>query len=136
MSDDLITPENVSKDLLKSIFDAALLDVSFDSDGDILVKEKCKCFVMPNAEQKRIRVMTFFGFKASASDAAKYACINDINSNYVMVRAALQNKTRLAFTYDLSLEGGVTKKAVVAMVKRFCSIPHAAVSDYGKEIVE
>lgn len=35
MSNDLITPENLSKELLYSIFDAAFMEASWDSEGDL-----------------------------------------------------------------------------------------------------
>ena len=135
MSDDLITPENVSNDLLMSVFEAAFMDASYDSDGDIMVKDKCRCWVFPDKQMRRVRLMVLFGFKSTAREMDKLTCVNKINSDYILVRATVQD-TKLKFTYDVSLEGGVNKRAFVMLVKRFCSIPHEAVNDYGKELVD
>jgi hypothetical protein len=135
MADELITIENVSKDLLKSIFDTALMDVSFDSDGDILINEQIKCFVILDKEKRRINLLSQFTFKPTAQEYEKLKCANQINERYLIIRAVV-HENRLRFTYDLNLDGGVTHKALVLLVKRFCSIPRAAVLDLGKELVE
>ena len=135
MSDELITAENVSKELLKSVFDAAFMEVSYDSDGDIMVKERCRCYVFPDKEQHRIWLLVRFDFKPTVGDYEKLACVNEINTNYLIVRAGVRGNV-LQFTHDLSLDGGITRKALVLLVKRFCSIPHDAVADYGKDLVE
>jgi len=135
MQEELITVDNVTKDMLKSLFDAAFMETTFDKDGDLVVKEKCKCMVLIDKEKRRVMLMTLFGFKSSAKENDKLVCVNEINRNYIIVRASANDGT-LRFSYDISLDGGVSKKALVLLVKRFCSIPHAAVMDYGKEIVD
>lgn len=135
MADDMITAENLSRELLKSVFDAAFMDVAFDSDGDIIVKDGCKCYVLPDKDKRRILLLTQFGFKPSADESEKLMCANKINAEYIMVRAYATDKS-LRFTYDIILDGGITRKAFVFAVKRFCTIPHAAVQDHGMNIVE
>jgi hypothetical protein len=135
MSEELITLENVSKDMLKAIFDAALMDTTLDSDGDILIKDRCRVYVLPDVERRRIRLLAQFGFVPSASEHAKLDCANRINSDYIIVRASVHGD-KLRFSYDVSLDGGITKKAMALLVKRFCSIPQEAVADYGKDIVQ
>ena len=135
MADDQITPENVSNELLMSVFEAAFMDASYDSDGDIMVKDKCRCWVFPDKNMRRIRLMVLFGFKSGTRELEKLNCVNQINSDYILVRATVQGE-KLKFSYDVSLEGGINKRAFVMLVKRFCSIPHEAVNDYGKDIVE
>jgi hypothetical protein len=135
MSDDVITIDNVSKELLKSVLDAALMETSLDSDGDIIVKEQCRCYVLLDKDKRRIMLLTQFGFKPSASEGDKLVCANKINRDYIIVRAVVGEKS-MRFTYDLSLDGGITRKALALLVKRFCSIPYAALSDYGKDLVE
>lgn len=39
MAEEVIYPENLSKDLLKSLLLDAYMDVTVDNDGDILVKD-------------------------------------------------------------------------------------------------
>lgn len=136
VTDDLITPDNVSNELLLSLFDAAFMETRVDDDGDIQVLDQCGCWVVPSKEKKRIRLFTFFRFSPSATELQQLTCANEINKSYVIVKTAVGKGGRLTFEHDLSLEGGVTRKAVVLLVKRFCSIPHPAIEDLGKEIIE
>jgi len=138
MQDEMITPDNLSKELLKSVFEAAYMDVSYDKDGDVKVKEKVTCFVFPNEKWKdRITLCAIFGFKPNATPTQRLECANRINSEYAIIRAVVGKNDTLRFTYDILLEGGgVSKKALVLKVKRFCSIPHDAVADCGADLIE
>ena len=56
MSNDLITPDNLSKELLQSIYDDAYMNVSFDNDGDLKVSDGgINCLVLPSDRSDRIR---------------------------------------------------------------------------------
>jgi hypothetical protein len=136
MSNELITTDNLSRELLKSVFDAAFMATSTDSDGDIIVQEQCRCIVMPDKEKRRIWLLTQYGFKSTATEIEKMICANKINKDYIIVRAAVIDKT-LRFTYDIVLDGdGVAPKSLVLLVKRFCTIAPQAAGDYGKDILE
>ena len=136
MTDELITPDNLSKELLKSVLDAAFMETSFDSDGDLKVKDSVNCFIFPNEERKdRVRLLTFFGFKPEASELLRLQAVNRINAEYIIVRAVVGNNNAMRITWDIPIAGGITKKAFVLAVKRFCSIPHDAVSDCAKDVV-
>jgi hypothetical protein len=136
MPEDLITPENLSKELLYSIFDAAYMDVSYDSDGDLMIQDDVRCFVIPNEKTKdRIRLFTLFGFNPESSELDRLESVNRINNTYIMVRATSSNNDTLFFDYDICVKGGITRKNLVLTVKRFCSIPRDAVSEYCKGIV-
>jgi len=136
MSEELITPEDLSKELLKSIFDAAFMDASYDEDGDLRVKEQVTCYVYPSERRDRIRLLAQFAFKSSVSQLERLECANRINDEYIIVKAAVGQNDRLRFIYDIPTAGGITKKALVLTLKRFCSIPHEAVREYGRELVE
>jgi hypothetical protein len=136
MTTERITTENVSRELIKSTFDAAFMETSLDNDGDVIVKDACICLVIPDKEKRRIWLLTQFSFKPSASDAEKLTCANMINKDYIIVRACAVDKI-LRFSYDIVLDGdGITPKSLVFLVKRFCSIPRQAIQDYGINIVE
>lgn len=136
MSEELITPENLSKELLKSVLDAAFMEAYFDQDGDLTVKEHVTCYLYPSQSRDRIRFMAQFKFKPGADLLERLECVNHINEEYVVVRASVGANDRLRFTYDLPTAGGITRKALVLTLKRFCSIPHEAVREYGADLVE
>ena len=39
MSNDLVTPDNLSKEVLRDLYDAAIMSTSFDDDGDLKVSD-------------------------------------------------------------------------------------------------
>jgi len=131
-----ITSDNVSTALLKETLDTACMNTFIDSDGDVGVKEQCTCYVLPNRDQRRIRLLTVYRFTDKAREPEKMFCANKINSDYILVRASASER-QLVFTYDLSLEGdGVTPRSLVMLIKRFCSIVPVAALDYGQGILE
>ncbi|MFH1861324.1 MAG: YbjN domain-containing protein [bacterium] len=137
MPEELITPENLTTELIREVFETALMDWSYDDEGDIKVKEQVNCFVLPEEERKdRIRLLTLFRFKKEASMQQRYECVNNINREYIVVRAVVGKNEMLLFNYDILVAGGITKRALVLAVKRFCSIPRNALEDFGADLVE
>ena len=135
MQEELITTDNISQELLKSVFDAAFMDPTVDGDGDILIKDDVKVYVRLGDKKDRIRFICQFGFTEDSSPLARLQCVNLINTEYIMARAHVTDTT-LIFNYDLLVSGGLSKKALVMALKRFASIPRDAVADHGKGIVE
>ena len=125
---DLITPETLSKETLKSIFDAALLETSYDSDGDLRVRDDLRCWVFPRDD--RIRLAALFGFKSQASRLQRLEFVNRLNSNWIIVRATVgERNDNLWFDHDIPLRGGVPPITIVQATKRFLSIIGPAVRD-------
>lgn len=134
MTEELITPENLSKELLKSVFDAAYMDTSYDDEGDLRVKEGLRCYVLlPSEAKDRIKLLTGFGFKPETSEQQRLEFVNELNKQYIVVKASAR-KDSLQFEYDILMSGGITKKALVLMVKRFCGIPLGAIEDIEKQL--
>lgn len=135
MPETLITSENLSPELLKSVFDAAFMEASLEKDGEIIVQEDIRVRIRVNEGKDRIRLASIFGFTPNSQPLARLECANLINSNYIVVCATAEENL-LFVRYDLMVAGGITGKALVMAVKRFGSIPRKAIADYGKEIVE
>ncbi len=137
MTEELITPENLSKERLKSVLDAAFMETSYDQDGDLRVHDRVKCLVLPNQERKdRIQLVALFGFKPESTELERLQAVNRINAEYIIVRAVVGKNDILSFTWDLPVAGGLTPKAFVLAVKRFCAIPHPAIAECASEVVE
>ena len=137
MSEDQITTENLTKELLKSVLDAAFMETRYDQEGDLVVKDSVSCFVLPNEAKSRIKLMTLFGFKPSATRLERLECMNNINYDYAIVKTyARPESNALTFSYDLNIEGGLSKKAFVLSLKRFCAIVRPAVQEYGQNVGE
>lgn len=118
---DLITLENLSKEILKSLFDAAFMETSYDSDGDLRVKDGLSCWVLPSED--RIKLLAAFGFDARATRAQRLEFVNRVNREYIIVRASMGDRNdTLLFDHDISVRGGVMPAMVVQSTKRFLSI--------------
>jgi len=136
MSDELITQDNLSKEFLKGILDAAFMNTSFDSDGDLMVREDINCWVLPSKEYGRITLLSLWGFKSGVSQIQRLECVNQINKEYIVVKAIVGNNNSFRFEYDILIAGGITKKTFILALKRFCSIPRAAVTKYGVNLID
>jgi hypothetical protein len=129
MLPEIITPETISKEILKAALDAAFVDVTFDSDGDLKAKDEVLCYISLNEKKDRISLFTSFGIKKEASPVHALLLANEINKQYVIVRAYFREESSsLRFEYDICVGGGITLKAFVLAFKRYCSIPRTAIS--------
>ncbi len=135
LTNDLITPDNVSKDLLKAIYDAAFIETAWDDDGDLKIKDELNCTVMISENQTRIMIFTVFEFEEGFSREQKLDLVNKINDEYAFVRASLTEYDTLLFDYSFYLKGGLTKKNLVLGTRFFQSIPLEAIHEHGKEMV-
>ena len=48
MSDEFIYPEGINQDSLKQLFEEAYMEVSVDTDGDLIVKDNYRCYLRPD----------------------------------------------------------------------------------------
>jgi hypothetical protein len=135
MSEQLVTPDNLSKELLESAFDSAFMDTSFDDDGDLRVCDGgIRCYVL--VRKDRIRLMSLFGSEEGASREDLLEFANRVNDEYVVIRASVTAKGTVCFDYDILVTGGVTTKAIVLATKRFLGIPVEAIQEHGKELIK
>ena len=121
MSDELILPEAINSDTLKKLFEDAYMDVSVDTDGDLIVKDNYRCYLRPDPDGRLISVYAIFGANPAAVDQDKLAYVNKVNDEVKMIRASVSNNGKFFYDYYLSVEGGITKRAVVLAVRRFFS---------------
>ncbi|MDX1546770.1 MAG: YbjN domain-containing protein [Rhodothermales bacterium] len=137
MSSDLLTPENLSKDVLKSMYDAAYMETSFDDDGDLRVEEGgIRCFVMPSDDGDRIQLLSLFGADSNARREDLLEFANRVNAGIIIIRVSIRGNGGIAFDYDIPVRGGITKQAVVLATKRFLAIPIPAIRQYGSDLVQ
>jgi hypothetical protein len=134
---DLISPDNVSKDLLKEALDSAMLETSYDDEGDLVVYERILCFVLPSEKRDRIRLLSAgseLRQGVTRSDALEAA--NRINDQYIMVRASVTDSNVLLLDWDVFLKHGIGKQAFAWAVKRFCAISDDAMQEHTVDLVE
>ncbi|MBK7056911.1 MAG: hypothetical protein IPH52_18035 [Leptospiraceae bacterium] len=108
MKDDLITPENLSNEFLKSIFDDAYMDSKIEND-EVKVKEEVIVRIQIDNEKDRMRLLTIYRFDDNSSEMERLICSNNINSNYILVSTSVYEDI-LVFYHDIIVSGGVPKK--------------------------
>jgi hypothetical protein len=131
-----ITTANLSKELLKSILDDAVMENSYDKDGDLVVREQGGCFVILSENKDRIRLLAAYVFKPDVPYATRLEAANNINSKYILVRASVDGDGILYLDHDIMLNDGITKRAFATTVKHFCVIPHIAVQQHAANLVQ
>ncbi len=134
-STNAITRDNLSKELLKTLLEDAAFETGTHDDGDVIVNDQIRCFVLPHKDRGTIRLLTGCVFKEEVPAAARFEAANQINVKFVMVRASVSGDV-LYFDYDLLLNDGISNRGLTLAVKRFCSIPISAIAEYAADLVQ
>jgi hypothetical protein len=128
-------PESMTVPALKAMFDAAYLETSIDSDGDLVIKDGYRCFLRPDPDGRLLAACSIFGAKEGASPAAKLEYVNRVNDQVKLIRASVMKDGRYFFDYYVPIEGGITKKAAVLAVRRFLSCLASAMAQDTDNVV-
>jgi hypothetical protein len=128
MSDDaeMILPETATKDLLKSLLEAAYLDVSLDDDGDVQVMDTFRFWVIPSTNGKWIRLFAQFKGNPAAALGAKLEYVNAVNRDLHLIRAYLRDNGGYTFDQYVVVEGGISRRALVFAVRGFRELLQSA----------
>jgi hypothetical protein len=135
VSDEFIYPEGISADALKSLFEEAYMDVSVDTDGDLIVKDNYRCYLRPDPDGRLISIYAIFGCNAESLQADKLAYINRVNDQVKLIRASVSANGKFFFDYYLSVEGGISKRSIVMAVRRFFSCLGSALREDTDNVV-
>jgi hypothetical protein len=119
--DEFIYPEAINSDTLKQLFEEAYMEVSVDTDGDLIVKDNYRCYLRPDQDGRLISIYAIFGAATTAAEADKLAYINRVNDQVKLIRASVSSNGKFFFDYYLSVEGGISKRSIVMSVRRFFS---------------
>jgi hypothetical protein len=126
--DELVTPENVSVESLRVLFDAAMYDVAADGEQELRVRSGYTLWVNLSQSKRNIRFTGVFSFRDTTEVPARLALANDINDNLIMLRAAVSGdkRTRLWLDQYVWLDGGVSRKNIVLSFRQFEALIDAA----------
>lgn len=125
---EMVTEANVSRDLLKAMYDAARVPAAVDGGGNLVVSlPQVKLFVLPGKDS--IRFLASYGFAPRATLQERLDLANRINDEYMMARASLPEARpgTLAVDYYVILGPGIGRATLVAMTKRFGEVVVEAV---------
>jgi hypothetical protein len=133
--EEMITPANLSKELLKSVLDAAKFETGYDEEEDLVVNEQGGCFVLPGKNKDRIRLTTGYVLRQDVPHSAKLEAANKINTKHALLRASVGADDVLCIDYCIPLNDGITKRFFALTVKRFCASLGVAVQKYVMDLL-
>lgn len=117
---ELVTEANLSRDLMKAVYDAAKVPAALDGGGNLVVNlPQLKVFVLPGKDS--VRLMASYDFAPRATWQEKLDLANRINDEYIMVRALLPEKrpATLSVDYYVMIGAGISRATLVAITRRF-----------------
>jgi hypothetical protein len=132
---ELLYPENVTKEGLKDLFIAAYMDATLDEDGDVLIKEAYRSYLVPSSDAAWIRLYSPFKANEQATMEDKLAYANKVNADLVIVRAYVNANGGFIFEEYLPVEGGITKRALVLATRRFHRMLDSAIRADEKNVL-
>lgn len=121
MQAELFLPDGLSAKTLRAVFDAAMLEVKLDDDGDVIVSDKYCVIVSPHSNNY-IRFCVLFGVRDDAGQEAGNALCNRINNGLIVIRASMHGAMTIALDWYLPVSGGIGKKAVVLAFRKFVDL--------------
>ncbi|MFI5258954.1 MAG: YbjN domain-containing protein [Candidatus Limnocylindrales bacterium] len=129
MSDELIYPEGISTDSLKALLEENYMEVSVDTDGDLIVHDNYRCYLRPDPDGRLVSIYAIFGCNESAVQESKLAYVNRVNDQIKLIRVSVSANGKFFFEYYMSVEGGVTKQSIALAVRRFFSCLASALKE-------
>ena len=138
MATELVTPDNVSVEMLRDLYEAAYMDVTLDEEhGLIRIREELAARAHLSESKERIQLLAVYGLKEEAQRIDRLELVNRINENYVLIRAGIDDDGDLWFDYCILVKGGLTKKAIVQATRAFLMLVPKAVNECDEDgIVE
>ncbi|MCA9465517.1 MAG: tetratricopeptide repeat protein [Nitrospira sp.] len=135
MSEQLVTKDTLSRQVVKDIFDNAYLETE-DEEGDtFMVRDGYNFRVAVDSDKRFVHFRTIFGFREGALRQDQLEYVNDVNAGLIFIRASIINNF-LIFDYYLFLEGGTTKKTIFQAYKFFQAIVGASLKKDTRGVLE
>jgi len=130
MSAELVTPETVSIEMVRDIYEAAFMEATLDEEkGQIRIKEEVLARAFLSESKERLQIVAYYGVKDDAQRIDRLELVNRINEQYVLIRAGIDDDGDLWFDYCVLLKGGITKKAIVQATRVFLMLVPKAVNE-------
>lgn len=122
----------LSDDVLKSIFDAAFIDTEVDEDGDLIVKDDMSVWVQGMPEKDCFSFTAFFKADAGHGREKLLEACNAFNEGFLGLKASvMDDHESLCFNYALLMKGGgvIEGKEIVRLFKYFQDVIQHALDE-------
>ncbi len=133
MKDDLINKENLSQELLQSLFEQAFLDVRLNEDGDLYIQDRWKVWIDIDESGRYIAYRMYFALTEESTPEDRLDYVNSMNNDFILIKT-VAHKDYVSFSYFLWVEGGVTTKNIIMAFRIFLSVVEQALAEDKKGI--
>ena len=134
MSNELVTPETVTLEAVRDLYEAALLDATLDEEsGFVVIDDEIVARAKLSDTKERLQLIAFYKVREDAERIDRLELVNRINDQYVLVRAAVGEEDELWIDYGIVLKGGATKKQIAHATRMFLKVAEMAVKDCDEE---
>ena len=126
MPDEILSAQQLTREGLMAIFDAAFMAYHLDGDGDIVVDDNYNILVMLSAEKQTLTLLSSFRASPEVTPIELYTYVNGVNDNLIGIRAYVTPKPSVCFDFTLLTNGGLTARQIVLSIRRFSNLLGAA----------
>jgi len=133
----LISNANVSKDLVKSIFEGAYSDIKINEKGDMIVNDSWPIYIDIDDQKRYVTFSVYWQVNDSATDEDKLELLNTLSSGILCISSHFDETGKtIALKYDLWVEGGITYKNLIAAEKIFVKCLSLALDKDVKKVIK
>lgn len=124
--------DQLSNEVLKSIFDAAFLEAQIDEDGDLFVKDTYKVWVHGMPEKDCFEFKCYIGIGEGHSRQQLLECCNNFNCSYLGLKVwTVPDNDGLGFAYQVLMKGGgrIEGKEIIRLFRYFQEVVRDSLAD-------
>ena len=89
----------------------------------------------PASDGRDIRLASYFVVGPFASQEDKYAYSNLVNDEVKLIRAYVRKNGGIGFDYYISVEGGISREAIVQATRRYYSCLEYAIKQDRNDVI-
>lgn len=133
--EELVYPNQISKEWLFDLYNNAYFEVERDSDGDMCIRQGFRIWAFPIREGEQIRFMSQFRASPAHDLADRLLYVNRVNDELHMVRAYLDRDGDIGFDGYLVVSGGVTRRNIIFATRAFIDHVRAALAKDETDVI-
>lgn len=133
----LISNTNVSKDLVKSVFEGAYSDIKTDEKGDLIVNDSWPIYIDIDDQKRYVTFSVYWQVNDTATVEDKLELLNTLSSGILCISSHFDEAGKtIAIKYDMWVEGGITYKNLISAEKIFVKCLSLALDKDVKRVIK
>lgn len=133
----VLTPDNISIDKIKSMFESAYISITNTEDKSITIKDTYTIYVDLSSNKKYITYSTYWPINEGFSIQDKLDLLNTISKDIVVISAYYGSTGKtITIKTTIWLEGGNTEKNIIMTEKIFVKALDLVLTKDTKRIIK